>query len=122
MIEKPEDFPKLMKEPRQCILWTNPDNLPAEPKDQFEDLKILADSESPIGDVVRKLLRCRECRQLYFYELYYRSGASYRTFIPVDTSDEADRLNNCSIYELHLVVPRLQDDRLANRGVRWVTP
>jgi hypothetical protein len=121
MAEAPEVVPKLLKQPVQCALWKQPELIEGEFKERFEFLKILTDDESPIGNVYRRLLKCRECGQLYLMELYDRGGASYDTFIPVETKEMAECLASRSIYELLTVFPRLQRDHRmdGSDSLRW---
>jgi hypothetical protein len=122
MAEAYDEFPKLMKEPIQCALWRQPELVEGKLDEQFEFLETLIDEESPIGDVCRKLLKCRECGQLYLIEFYFRGTASYKTFIPVQTKEIAECLSSRSIYDLVTVFPRLQHDRRmdGSRSLRWM--
>jgi hypothetical protein len=122
MAEAPEIIPKLLTQPVQCALWRQPELIEGELADRFEFLKILTDDESPIGNVYRRLLKCRECGQLYLMELYDRSGASYDTFIPVETKEMAECLSSRSIYDLLTVYPRLQRDHRmdGSNSLRWM--
>jgi hypothetical protein len=122
MAKAPEIIPKLLKQPIQCALWKEPELIEGELKERFELLKILTDEESPLGDVYRRLLKCRECGQLYLMESYYRSGASYQTFIPVETREMAECLSSRSIYDLLTVYPRLQRDHRmdGSNSLRWM--
>jgi hypothetical protein len=112
----------LLKEPVQCALWKHPERVTGELKERFESLEIFTDEESPLGDVFRRLMKCRECGQLYLTEFYYRSGASYQTFIPVETKEMAESLASRSIYDLLTVYPRLQRDRRmdGSNSLRWM--
>jgi hypothetical protein len=122
MAKAPEIIPKLLKQPVQCALWGQPELIGGELKERFEFLEILADEESPIGNVYRRLLKCRECGQLYLMELYDRGGASYDTFIPVETKEMAECLSSRSIYDLLTVYPRLQRDHRmdGSNSLRWM--
>jgi hypothetical protein len=111
----------LLKEPVQCALWLQPELIQGKWEERFESLEIFTDEESPIGDVFRRLMKCRECGQLYLMEFYYRSGASYQTFIPVETREIAEGLLSRSIYDLLTVLPRLQRDHRmdGSDSLRW---
>lgn len=122
MAEAPGIIQTLLKEPVQCALWRQPELVQRKWDERFEALEIFTDEESPIGDVFRRLMRCRECGQLYLMEFYYRSGASYQTFIPVETREMAECLSSRSIYDLLTVLPRLQRDHRmdGSDSLRWV--
>ena len=82
------------------------------PTSSLITIKTLDDDDHQI----RKLLKCPECDQLYFYEFYevldYEKGndAQYRTLIPVDTQKEAEELNKLPPFKLLAYFPRLQSD------------
>jgi hypothetical protein len=56
--------------------------------------------------LIRSLLRCKRCGQLYFHEFYevvdWSGGndAQYSSWIPVDDEPSADRLNELSPFAL----------------------
>jgi hypothetical protein len=68
--------------------------------------------------LTHKLVRCRRCQQLYFYEFYeeidWRAGndPQYRTLIPVADRESAEMLSRLSPFELvaypaiHMDFPR----------------
>jgi hypothetical protein len=122
MAEPSKLIPKLLTPPFRCALWKQPELIGDELNERFESLETLVDDESPLGNVERRVLRCRECGQLYLLELYFRSGASYQTFIPVQTREIAECLSSRSIYELLVVFPRLhRDHRMdGSNSLRWM--
>ena len=90
-----------MIEPTQCILWRQPEL--AEPlKDRFEVVETYVDEDH----WWRYLLKCRECRQLYFFAFYEQvdweggDDPQYTTYVPVGGQQEIDRLKSCSPFEL----------------------
>ncbi len=109
----PNDTPTFLAEPKTCRLWSRPELV--DMGAWFETLEMLADEESPLGDVLRTLKKCQECGQLYFHEWYIRGpqGLYYSTLIPVPGRATAAALAERSIYGLMTVFPRLQSD---NRG------
>lgn len=76
----------------------------------------------------RFLLSCKLCGQLYFFEFYeeidWENGddPQYTTYIPVNSTTEADNLHTLSPIELLAVTPRLQFDtgRGNSEVVRWM--
>jgi len=68
----------------------------------------------------RKLLKCEQCQQLYYYEFYEMidwvngNDPQYRTWVPVATKEDADALALCPPHELLAYYPRLQNDWPAN--------
>ncbi len=76
----------------------------------------------------RRILKCKRCGQLYFYEFYeeidWKEGndSQYCTYIPIETVEEAEELNKKSQFALLGVVPRLQDDFLQDgtKTIEWM--
>lgn len=99
-----------MKPPTQCELWDHPERL--ETPDRFEQIEMLEDD----SHLIRRLLKCRECGQLYFYEFYeeidWKDGndPQYRTWIPVQTQEEIAALKDASPFGILQASPRLQCD------------
>lgn len=64
----------------------------------------------------RRLLRCRDCGQLYFYEFLEDidwvngNDPQYVTLIPVETADEALKLAQLPSTEFMKLTPRIQKD------------
>jgi hypothetical protein len=114
-----------MKNPTQCVLWEAPDLVDAGPKEaRFEVLDTYVDD----SHLMRQLLRCRECGQLYFFEFYeeidWEDGddPQYRTYIPVENDIEIGILKKTSPIELLKYFPRLQSDfpKEGKAAAQWV--
>lgn len=99
--------------PLDCQLWK------IEGKDKNLNLRELLDivkTYEKESHVVRELLKCSECGQLYFYEFYeeidWENGndPQYRTAIPVESEDQADKMAKMSQVEILKFSPRLQND------------
>jgi len=101
-----------MKSPTQCILWENPELVAGSKEDRFEPMDTYVDD----SHLIRRLLKCRECGQLYFYEFYEEidwdagEDPQYRTYIPVENDAEIEALKKASASELSKYFPRLQRD------------
>jgi hypothetical protein len=101
-----------MKTPTQCALWENPRLIGRSPEQFFKRIDTYVDE----SHLMRSLLSCRECGQLYFYEFYeeidWKDGddPQYQTYIPVETDVEIEALKNASTVELLQFSPRLQRD------------
>ena len=100
---------------------TESDIVPA--TDQFDEIKTLVDE----SHLIRRILKCKKCGQIFFYEFYEEidwiegKDPQYRTFIPVDTIEEAQELNKKSEMELLGVFPRLQSDFVGDtKTIKWV--
>ncbi len=116
-----------VKEPTQCHLWQKQDlsSSDLDPK-TFEVIKVFLDDDR----LKRKLLKCKDCSQLYFYEFYeeidYIGGndPQYRTFVPVESKEQAEEISNKSLWEIHTYFPRLLCDfpKDADRPIspKWV--
>jgi len=87
-----------MKQPTQCVLRENPNLIVGAQDDSFERIETYADE----SHLMRHLLKCRECGQLYFFEFYeeidWEDGddSQYKTYIPVETEAEIETLKNAS--------------------------
>ena len=101
-----------MKNPAQCILWENPELIRGAAKELFELIETYVD-ESHLS---RRLVKCRECGQLYFFEFYEEidwvdgDDPQYTTYIPVETDEDIQTLKKSSQFELLQFFPRLQID------------
>jgi hypothetical protein len=102
-----------MRKPTQCVLWGQPELVGIPKQNLFE----LIDTYVDDSHWFRKLLKCRECGQLYFYEFYEYidwvngNDPQYQTYIPVETEDEINTLKKtASPLELLKFYPRLQRD------------
>jgi hypothetical protein len=84
-----------MKPPTACALWTDPEPRLSGPLSRNFELLQQFEHESHWS---RALLRCRECGQRYVYEFYEEidwadgEDPQYRTWVPVDSDAEVDRL------------------------------
>ncbi len=107
----------VMQKPTQCVLWNKPELVESCPLKDFFELIHTYVQESHLW---RYLLKCRECGQLYFFEFYEEidwvngNDPQYTTFIPVDTIEESQRLNQFPPLELLQFSPRLQKDYPSN--------
>lgn len=99
-----------------CHLW-NTSNLTK------EILKAALSIEKNYIDeshLIRRLLKCKDCGQLYFYEFYeeidWKEGndPQYRTWIPVEDIGSADSINALSVFEL-LKFPSIRCDWPSNQ-------
>jgi hypothetical protein len=102
-------FPK----PTQCAYWQNPELVRAAPmKEGFELIETYADE----SHLLRYLLKCRECGQLYFFEFYewvdweHGNDPQYSKYIPVPTVEDAQMLQKATQAELLLFSPSLNID------------
>jgi hypothetical protein len=114
-----------MKKPTQCVLWEYPELVLEPLKDRFERIDTYVDE----SHLMRSLLKCRECGQLYFFEFYEEinweggNDLQYSTYIPVETEDEIKTLKTASPFKLLDFSPRLQRDfpkDAKKPRVRWV--
>lgn len=99
--------------PKQCHLWKE-ENIKEDSNisGDFEELKTFEDD----SHLIRRLLKCKDCGQLYFYEFYEEidwvngNDPQYRTWIPVKTEKDAKKLSTMSVMEILKFFPRLQRD------------
>ena len=94
-----------------CHLWNKPD---LSSEDLIQDL-VIEEIYTDDSHLMRKLLKCKECGQLYFYEFYeeidWQEGndPQYRTWIPVEDAESARALNNLSVFGI-LEFPSIRSD------------
>lgn len=101
----------IMKEPIQCHLWNNPSSDSLD-YNNFELIKTYEED----GHFSRRLVKCKECGQLYFKEFYewidYENGndPQYTTLIPVETDEDIERLRKTNVFGLLQFRPCLRSD------------
>lgn|SRR3989338_5008882 len=114
-----------MKLPTQCRLWKKKQltNQDLDLHENFDVMHTFTDASHH----ARKLLKCKECGQLYFYEYYEKidwatgNDPQYSTFIPIDTEDKTKLFKDLSPLEL-MGYPRIQWDWPIKEGepdARW---
>ena len=95
-------------EPLECILWRSPERLENIQK-VLDTIEIYMDDSHHM----RRLVKCRECGQLYFYEFLefvdYQDGEDpqYRTYIPVASAGDAVLLSSLPHWELVTYAPAI---------------
>jgi hypothetical protein len=110
-----------LREPTQCHFWKADHPNPG--RDETDLVKSFEDD----SHLVRALLRCRDCGQLYFYEWYeeidWEGGDDpwYQTWVPVDEQDVDDLLKT-DIWTIHGYTPRIVNDwrRDGTRNSGWI--
>jgi len=106
-------FSSEMKNPTQCHLWQAKTLAAKDLYGCFEQIQELGEEDTHHR---RALLRCKSCGQLYLYEFYewidWEGGndPQYRTWIPVESREEAEELNKADYIGLLKFSPRLQSD------------
>lgn len=100
----------------RCLYWREPEKI-REGSPSFEKIATYVDDEH----LFRRLLKCDECGQLYFYEFYewvdYDKGndPQYRKWIPVASEEEAFGLLDKAPFELNACSPCLCMDWPADK-------
>lgn len=88
--------------PKECHLWSDK----ALTRDTLAKSLVLVKTYEDESHLIRSLKRCAACGHHYFYEFYevvdweHGDDAQYRTWIPVDDVESADRLSALSPFEL----------------------
>ncbi len=88
--------------PKECHLWNNQEITSDELTTSLALVKMYEDD----SHLIRSLKRCTACGHLFFYEFYeivdweHGNDAQYRSWIPVDDVESADRLKELSPFEL----------------------
>ena len=108
-----------LTKPTQCHLWQK-EGLTDEDLNLENNFELLRTFEDE-SHLTKRLLKCKECGQLYFYEFYevvdWVGGhdPQYRTFIPIETEDAAGKMAEMWPHELFQFWPRLQDDWVSEK-------
>ena len=76
----------------------------------------------------RKLLKHNPTGDLYFYPFYEKidqvngNDPQYRIYIPVNSIEEGDKINNCDMREIYKIKPRIIYDWKENNTVEigWI--
>jgi hypothetical protein len=94
-----------------CHLWNKSDLTREELHRELNLVHIYQDD----SHLIRKLLNCKQCGQLYFYEFYEEidwsegNDPQYCTWIPVDDPESGAALNTLSVFEI-LAYPSIRSD------------
>ena len=78
----------------------------------FDVIEVFVDE----SHIKRRLVKCKECGQLYFDEFYeeidwlYGDDPQYITLLPVSSKEDIEKLKKASVTELTRFTPRLQKD------------
>ena len=84
--------------PKKCHLWNNQNLKHDDLIKSLNTIKIFEDD----AHLIRKVLKCKICNQLYFYEMVeyidYKNGKDpiYRTWIPIKNINTAVKLSKLS--------------------------
>lgn len=113
--------------PTQCHLWQK-EPLTSEDIRMDKNFEFLFTFEEDTH-LIRRLVQCKDCGQLYFYEFYELidwvggNDPQYRTFIPVESEEEARKLAQMTQFALLQFYPRLLSGWPADEErpiIRWV--
>ena len=99
-----------MKVPTACHLWSC-ETLKREDLRNFDVVERFVDE----SHLVRSLVRCQSCGQLYFKEwlelvYYHGEDPQYETLIPVETRDQIEQLQRATSTELAGFKPQLRSN------------
>jgi len=125
-VDKVEDNFTYFKKPIQCFLWKK-DKLVSEDLhyQNLETIETFVDD----GHFSRRLMKCKECGQLYFKEFYettdYIGGndPQYITLVPVYSKEDIEKLKATSMFELLEFRPHISSNWPADAdrpSVCWV--
>ena len=125
-INKVEDNFTYFKKPIQCFLWKK-DKLVSEDL-HYQNLETI-ETYVDDGHFSRRLMKCKECGQLYFKEFYettdYIGGndPQYVTLVPVYSKEDIERLKATSMFDLLKFRPHISSNWPADAdrpSVCWV--
>lgn len=120
-MKKTKSKAKVTIKPTKCHLWSK-DPL------EWEDMSSFIELERYINEshLIRKLCKCTDCSQLYYYEFYetidWEKGEDpqYRMYIPIADKRVVVALNKLSNIEILRHTPRLLFDWKDEKTVRWI--
>ena len=104
-----------IKTSTSCHLWNNKKLSKNDLYNSLEVVEVYDDDSHQM----RSLKRCKKCGQLYFYEfkefIDWKEGndAQYRTYIPVEQKEDAEKLSNESGFSI-LTYPSIRIDYPSN--------
>ena len=107
--------------PTRCHLWTkNPL--------EWEDMQAFVELERYVDEshLIRKLVKCSDCGQLYYYEFYEEidwdkgEDLQYRLFMPIANKEAVKELNKLSNIDILQHTPRLQFDWTDKKNISWI--
>ncbi len=100
-----------ISKPTKCVLWQIETLSIEQLRHAFQVMATYIDD----SHLIRTLLRCLECGQLYFHEFYEEidwiegKDAQYSTWIPIDDAESGEELSKMSPLAL-LVFPSIRYD------------
>ena len=107
------NYTDIERRPKQCHLWNK--KVLEEKEDiwfVFEPIQTFFED----SHFSRRLVKCRECGQLYLKEFYEKidwvdgDDPQYLTFIPVRSKEEAEKINRADLWEIQNFLPKLNVD------------
>lgn len=112
--EKKDNFQlkRSVMKPTQCHLWKKAELVDDDLDDAFDAIKTYSEESHHS----RRLVRCKQCGQLYLKEFFEEidwidgDDPQYVTYIPVRDEQEAESINKVGVWEFQTFSPRMNRD------------
>jgi (p)ppGpp synthase/HD superfamily hydrolase len=119
-----KDMEGLDRRPVQCHLWNKEDLTSDDLNTAFDELHTFSQD----SHFSRKLVRCKDCGQLYLKEFFEEidwvdgEDPQYITYVPVMSMEDAEEVNKARVWELQKFSPRLNSDYPKDKPklIHWV--
>lgn len=112
------------KQPAQCHLWQKEDVTDGDLDNAFDVMQTYSED----SHFSRRLVKCKQCGQLYLKEFYETidwvdgEDPQYLTYIPVESQQEAEAINQVGLWEFQTFSPRINRDwpKGKPRKIYWI--
>jgi hypothetical protein len=112
------------KKPMQCHLWNKEELTDGDLDNAFDVVHTFSED----SHFSRRLIKCKQCNQLYLKEFYEEidwidgEDPQYLTYIPVESQEEADAINQVGLWEFQTFSPRINRDwpKSKPKTIRWI--
>ena len=112
------------RKPTQCHLWNKEEIADGDLDNAFDVVHTFSED----AHFSRRLIKCKQCGQLYLKEFYEEidwvdgEDPQYLTFIPVRSKEDAEEINKVGLWELQTFSPRINRDYPKGKPKRiyWV--
>jgi|GEM_PF-881379 len=112
------------KKPIQCHLWKKEELTDGDLDNAFDVVHTFSED----SHFSRRLIKCKQCDQLYLKEFYEEidwvdgEDPQYLTYIPVESQKEAEIINQVDLWEFQAFSPRINRDwpKGKQKTIRWI--
>lgn len=118
------DLKQKRAKPEQCHLWKTEELSDGDLDNIFDILQTYSED----SHFSRRLVKCKQCEQLYIKEFYEKidwvdgEDSQYVTYIPVKNAEEAETISKVGLWEFQTFSPRINRDwpKGKPRRIYWI--